>query len=100
MREDDDGERESERAPKEIGKSDIYAAHKSSAFGRGGKERKDDGRHSPEIGVKAMRIHPGLLAKETFGLDRELQTCKNRRRLGCVFPRPGCLWPWGQVHAT
>ena len=22
------------------------------------------------------------------------------KRLGCVIPRPGCLWPRGRVHAT
>lgn len=23
-----------------------------------------------------------------------------RRRLGCVIPRPGCVWPREQFHAT
>ena len=29
-----------------------------------------------------------------------LQTCQERQRLGCVIPRPGCLWPWKRVHTT
>ena len=73
--------------PKEIGKSDVYAAHKSSAFGRRGlltegERRAERRRHSSEIGVKAMRIRD--LAKKR--LDHRQSLSKSVSQV----PRMAC----------
>ena len=36
----------------------------------------------------------------TYFSTAEIQSPSKRHVLGCVSLRPGCLWPWGRVHAT